>query len=76
MERRLVIDSDLVPDFNIAEGYKKNVIVENLHKRVRFAGMIYVVRTIAAATAIEAPPPVNLTDTEGFSMSSAARFGI
>ncbi len=74
MERRLIVDRDLLARLDIAQGNEENVIVENLHKGIRLAGVINVMRAISAAAAIQTPTIVDRTDPECLSFCSAVGF--
>lgn len=50
--------------------------MQDLHERVRTARVIDVVSTVSAATAVETPAIVDLTNSEHLSMSTASRFGV
>ena len=76
MESCLVVNRDLLAGFDISQRDKENVIVENLHERVRRTGMINVVRSIATAATIQTPTSVDLTDPKSLSVGSASRFRI
>ncbi len=76
MERRLVVERDLLTRLDIAECYKENMVIKYFHIAVGFAGMIYVVGSVSTLAAIEAPAIINRTDTESSSPSPAISFGI
>jgi len=76
MQRRLVIDGDLFTWFDITQGDEEYVVVKDLHEGVWHAGMIYVVRAVAAATAIQTPPTIHFANSQHLTMRSSARFGI
>lgn len=59
-----VIDGDLIAGFYIAPREKQNVPVQRLHVSVGLAGVIDVVRAVAAARAIQTKPPVDITDSQ------------
>ena len=76
MERRFVVDGDFLAGLNIAQGDEKNVSVENLHVGIGLAGMIDVVRTIATATAIQAPAIIDCADAQFSPSSSTIGLGL
>lgn len=76
MQRLLVIDRNLFAGFDVTQRDEENVIVENLHERVGHARVIYVVRSVSAATSIQTPAAIDFTDAKHFSMCSASRFGV
>lgn len=64
MQRLFVIDRNLVARLNISQSKKKDVTVERSHKRVRLAGMIDVVSSIAATSAVQTPAPVDIANAQ------------
>ena len=76
MERRFVIERNLLAGADIAECDKEDMAIEYLHISVRFAGMIDVMRAIPALAAIEAPAFIDRTDTQTSSPGTAISFGI
>ena len=52
------------------------MIVDDLHERVGHARVVDVVSAIAAATAIETPAIIDLTDSEHFPMRPTPRFDV
>ena len=63
MQRRFVIDRDLFSGFNVSQRQEENVIVMNLHERIWLAAMVYVMRSIPAPTAVQAPTVVDTANT-------------
>ena len=59
-----VIYGDFIAGFYIAPREKQNVPVQRLHVSVGVAGMIDVVRAVAAARAIQTEAPVDITDAQ------------
>lgn len=76
MERRLVVDCDLLAGADIAACEKEDMAIEYLHVSVRFAGMIDVMRAVPALAAIEAPAIIDRADTQTSSPGTAIGFGI
>jgi len=76
MQRCFVVDRDLFAGFDVAQRAKQNVIVQDLHERVRTAGMVDVMRAVPAATAVQTPTTVYFTNSEHAPVSSAARFRV
>ncbi len=64
MQRRFVVDCDFFAGPDIAQRNEQNVTVEDFHESVWFARVIYVMRAVAAAAAIQAPAIINLTDAQ------------
>ncbi len=69
----MVVDRDLFAGLDIAQSQEQNVAVQHFHVRVWFAGMIDVVRAVAAAAAIKAPALVDGADAQA--TASAAPIG-
>ena len=59
MERGFVVDRNLLARLNVAQSNKENVTVENLHKSIRFARMIDVMRSISPTAPIQAPTVID-----------------
>ncbi len=59
MERCLVVDRNLLTRLNVAQGNEEYVTVENLHKGIRFARMINVMRSISPTTPIQTPTVID-----------------
>ena len=76
MQCRLVVDRDLFAGFDVAQCDEEDVVVEDLHEGVRHTGVIDVVRAVAAATAIQTPAMINLTNPQHLSMCSATGFAV
>ena len=76
MERRLVVECDLLARLDVAECDKENMVIEYFHVAVRFAGMIDVMRAVPALAAIEAPALIDRADTQTSSPGTAISFGI
>ena len=64
MQRLFIVDRDFLARMNIAQGEEHYVPVDRAHKSVRFAGMIDVMRAVAAATAVDAPGAINIADAK------------
>ena len=62
MQRLLVIDRNLFARVDVAQSDEENVIVENLHECVGHARVIDVVGAVSAATSIQTPATIDLTD--------------
>lgn len=76
MERRLVVECDLLARLDIAECDKENMAIEYFHVGVGFAGMVYVMRAVPAFAAVEAPVIINRADTESASSGAAISFWV
>ena len=76
MQRRLVIDCDLLTGANVSQRNEQNVLVEDLHEGIRLTRMIDVMRSVTPAAAVYTPAVVNRTDSQRLAVSSAIRFGV
>ena len=71
MKRLFVIDRNLFARTDISQSKKQDVPVERPHVSIWLTGMIYVVRSVAAARAVQAPAAVDVTDAQDATMSRA-----
>ena len=76
MERRLIVERDLLARLDVAECDKENMVMKYFHVAVWFAGMIDVMRSVTALAAIEAPAFIDRADTQASSPGTAISFGI
>lgn len=76
MQCRFIIDGDLFAGLYVAQGDEENVIVENLHEGVGSTRVIDVMSAVSAATAIETPAPVDLTNSKHPPVCSTARLRV
>ena len=76
MESRLVIECNFLARLDIAKGDKENMAIKDFHVAVWFAGVVYVVRAVAALAAVEAPAIINGANTESASSGTAISFRI
>jgi len=64
VQRVFIVDRDLFARLNVAQGEEQHVTMERFHVSVRRARVIDVVRAVAAATAVQAPTAINVTDAQ------------
>jgi hypothetical protein len=76
VQRRFVVEGDLLTWLDVAAGDKENVVIEYLHVAVGFAGVVYVMSAIPALAAIEAPAIIDSADTESASSGAAISFRV
>lgn len=76
VQRVLVIHGDLFTRFDIAQCDEQDVTIENLHKAVRIAGMIYVMSSVSADTSVKTPPRVDGADSEDIAPGTPKGFGV
>lgn len=76
MQCLFVVDSNLFARFDVSQSAKENVVMQDLHERIRTARMIDVVRAVSATAAVQTPATIDLTDSEHSSVSTPSRFSI
>lgn len=76
MQCLFVVDRDLFAGFDVSQSEEENVIVDDLHERVRHARVIDVMRAVTAAASIETPVAIDFTDAQHLPMRSAACFSV
>ncbi len=76
MKGILVIDCDLFSGSNVAQSKEQNMAVDGFHVGVRFARVIDVMRTVAAAAAVQTPATIDVADAQLGSMRAALSFEI
>ena len=74
MERRFVVDRDLLSGLDIPQGYEEDVAIGDLHEGVGLTGMIDVVSAVSATTAVQAPAFVDRADAQP--LASRASIGL
>ena len=77
MQSLFIVDRDFLAGSYIPSRKEQNVTVDSFHISGRVARMIDVVRAVAPTRAIQAPPPVDVTDAQDAPVARApARFKI
>ena len=76
MQRRLVIDGDLLTRADVSQRNEENVFVENFHERVGLTRMINVVRSISSPASVHAPTIIDGADSKGLPMRSSIGFSV
>lgn len=76
MQRLFIVHGYLVAGTNIAQREEYYVSIDRPHISIRFTRMVNVVGAIAAATAINTPDAVDITDAEFCSVGAELRFAI
>jgi hypothetical protein len=76
MQGLFIVDRDLFTGMNVPQGKKDYVTVDCANKGVGFAGVIYVMRSVTATAAVDAPNAVDITDAQLGSMGAALCFPI
>lgn len=76
MQRRLIVDRDLLATVNVTQGNEENVVIEDLHITVGLTGMVNVMRAVSTFAAIKAPAVIDRADAEPTAIGSALGFPI
>lgn len=76
MQSCFIVDRDLFAGLYVSQGEEEDVIVDDLHERVRHARVVDVMRAIPAAASVKTPTTVHFTNAEHLSMRSSTRFGV
>lgn len=77
MKGLFVIDRDLFAGPNVSQGEEEHVTVQSSHEGIWLAGVIDVVRAVAAARAVQTKPPIDIADAQDLTMTCApSRFEI
>lgn len=76
MQRLFIVDRDFFTRVDVAQGEEHYMAKDGADIGVRLAGVVDVMRTVAAATAVDAPDAVNIADAQLGSMGAALSFAI
>lgn len=76
MKSLFVVHGNLFAWIDITQSKEDHVAIDRAHVGVRLAGMIDVMRAVAAATAVDAPGAVNIADAQLGAMGAALSFAI
>src|SRR2546425_115712 len=76
MQSVLVVDCYFIARSDVAEREEQHVAVNSFHVRVRFAGVIDVVRAVAATAAIQTPATIDVANPQLGSMRPPTSFKI
>jgi hypothetical protein len=76
VHRRDVVDRNLLASPNVAQRENEQLGAEGLQKAVRPARVVDVVRAVAAARAVDAPPVVEPADAQDSTAPSPFGFGV
>ena len=71
MKCLLVVDSDLFARLDISQSEKQHMTVQRSHVRIRLAGVIDVVRSVAATRAVETEAPIDVADAQDWTITCA-----
>ncbi len=71
MERLLVVDRDFFAELDVSQSKEQDMAVQSSHEGIWLAGVIDVVRSVAAARAVQAETPVNVADAQDLTIASA-----
>lgn len=76
MQRLFIVDRDFFTRVDVAQSEEHYVAKDGADVGIRLAGMVNVMRPVAAATAIDAPDAVNIADAQLGAMGAALSFAI
>src|SRR4030095_2536289 len=73
MQCLFVVNGDFFAGMNIPQGEEQYVTVQILHVGVRLATVIYVMRAVATACAVQTPTATDVADAEDSAVATALR---
>lgn len=73
MQCFFVVDGDFFAGMNIPQGEEQYVAVQILHVGIRLATVIDVMRTVAAAGAVQTPTTTDVADAQDSAVATALR---
>ena len=76
MERLFIIDGDFFTRIDVAQSKEHYVSKNRAHISIRLTRVVDVMRAVAAATTVDAPDAVNITDAQLGSIGAALSFKI
>jgi len=76
MQRLFIIDRDFFARVDISQSEEHYVAIDRPHVGVWLAGMVDIMRAVAASTAVDAPGAVNIADAQLGAMGAALSFKI
>ena len=71
MERLLVVDRDFFAGPDVSQSKEQHMTVQRFHEGIWLAGVIDVMRAVAAPRTVQTEPPVNVADTQDLTIASA-----
>ncbi len=71
MERLLVVDRDFFAGPDVSQSKEQDMAVQSSHEGIWLAGVIDVVRAVAAARAVQAETPVDVADAQDLTIACA-----
>ena len=71
MKRLLVVDRDFFTGPDVSQSEEHHVTVQRSHEGIRLAGVIDVVRAVAAPRAVQAETPVDVADAQDLTIACA-----
>ena len=69
MERLLVVDRDFFAGPNIPQSKEQDMAVQSSHESIWLAGVINVMRSVAAARTVQAETPVDVADAQDLTIA-------
>lgn len=71
MERLLVVDRDFFAGPDISQSKEQDMAVQSSHEGIWLAGVIDVVRAVAAARAVQTETPIDVADAQDLAIACA-----
>jgi hypothetical protein len=71
MKRLLVVDRDLFTGLDVSQSEEQHVTVQSSHEGIRLAGVIDVVRAVAATRAVQTETPIDIADAQDLTITCA-----
>ena len=76
MQRLFIVHGDFFAGVDVAQSEEHDVAIDGADVGVGLTGMVDVMRTVTAATAVDAPGSVNIADAQLGSVGAALSFAI
>ena len=71
MERLLVVDRDFFAGPDVSQSKEQDMTVQSSHEGIWLAGVIDVVRAVAAARAVQTEAPIDVADAQDLTIARA-----
>ena len=71
MERLLIVDRDFFAGPDISQSKEQDMAVQSSHEGIWLAGVIDVVRAVAAPRAVQAEAPIDVADAQDLTIVRA-----
>lgn len=71
MKRLLVVDRDFFAGPDVSQSKEQDMTVQSSHEGIWLAGVIDVVRAVAAPRAVQTEPPIDIADAQDLTIACA-----